>query len=244
MKLESILQKFGLSPKEAALYLAALELGSASVQKISEKAGIVRSTTYEILEELRTKGLVTTYLKKRVRHYSAEDPNQVLHFAESHVTQFKSALPELVALAGKSRLRPSVRFYQGKDGMKLILEEVLTEASELLSFGSVDHLFIELGDFYYGPDGFVARRVRKKIPVKALVADSPKARERQRLGPQELREVRLIPPTYPCQGMTFIWKNKITLFSFTTDYTAIVIEDRELANVQRALYLNLWDKLR
>ena len=114
MKLDTILQQFGLNPKEVALYLATLELGTASVQKIASKANVVRSTAYEVLEELRGKSLVTTYLKKRVRHYSAEDPNQFVGFVESRVLTLKEALPELNAIAGKTRHRPTVRFYEGK----------------------------------------------------------------------------------------------------------------------------------
>lgn len=40
--LERVLEKFGLSEKEAKIYLATLELGQATVQQIAKKAGLVR----------------------------------------------------------------------------------------------------------------------------------------------------------------------------------------------------------
>ena len=241
MKLDTILQKFGLTPKESLLYLAALELGSASVQKIAAKASVKRSTAYEVLEDLRFKGLVTTFLKKHIRYYSAEDPSQVMKLAESRVDTLKQALPELNAIVGKSRKRPSVRFYEGKDGIRQILKEILAEnPTELLAFGSAADLFAEIIDF---PVFFVRERLKRKIPIKVIHRDSPKARERQRLGPQELREVRIIPDTYPYHGIVYIWKNKIAQLSFKNDYIAVVTESIELAAIQRALFMNLWNSL-
>ncbi|PIT86455.1 MAG: hypothetical protein COU33_03055, partial [Candidatus Magasanikbacteria bacterium CG10_big_fil_rev_8_21_14_0_10_43_6] len=38
--LTTILQNLGLNEKEAKVYLACLELGSATVQEVSDKAGV------------------------------------------------------------------------------------------------------------------------------------------------------------------------------------------------------------
>lgn len=238
MKLDTILQNFGLTPKEASLYLATLELGSASVQKIAAKSGLVRSTAYEILEVLRRKGLVTTFLKKHIRHYSAEDPNQVLNFAQSRVDTLKEALPELQALVGKSRQRPTVRFYEGKGGIQIVLNEILAEANELLGIAA-DEVFRELEFF----KNFTTRRKKNKIPIRLILPDSPGARERQRVGPQNLRQVKLIPTRHIFHGLMYIWKNKIAQISVANDFVAVVTESQELADMQRALFENLWDSL-
>ncbi len=239
MTIPTLLQQFGLTPKEVSLYLAALELGSASVQKIAQKAGVVRSTAYEVLEQLRDKHVVTTFLKKKTRYYSAEDPQQLMRFAESKLTALKMVLPQLEAITGKSRHRPATRFYEGKEGMKIILEEILSEADELVALTSPDELFRELPFF---PE-FVALRVKKKIPLKVIHPESSKALERKKLGKQELREVRFVPPTYPCHGLMYIWKQKIAFFSFQNDYVAIVVESKEISEMQRMMFRHLWDTL-
>ena len=62
-----ILEILGLSDKEARVYLALLELGTASAQTVSTKSYIKKPTTYLALEELRKKGLLTKLPKaKRV----------------------------------------------------------------------------------------------------------------------------------------------------------------------------------
>ena len=238
MKLENILQNYGLSRKEAIVYLACLELGSASVQKIARKAGLPRSTVYEVLDDLNNQNFVNSFRRKHIKYYSAEDPAQVIKLAQVKVDAMSEVLPQLNAMYGQAKQRPTVRFYQGKNGMKMILEELLDEADEMLSFSSAEDLFRELGDYF---DKFVERRVKKKIPARVILNESKKAQERKRLGPQHLRQVKILPDTHLHQGQIFIWKNKIAMFSFTNDFTAIVIESKELYKVQKAMFEQLWE---
>lgn len=238
MTIEKTLQRFGLNERQTGVYLSALELGSASVQKIAQKASLPRSTTYEVLDALREKGFVSTYMKKSVRYFSAEEPSRVIRLAEQKIEELRAVLPQLEACVGTDRKRPTVRFYQGKEHMKIILKELLDEADSVVTFGSAEDLFRELGDYF--PD-FVRRRVKKKIPVRAILPDSKVARERQRQGLQELRTVKIVPPTFRFKGQTILWKNKIAMFSYINDYVAIVIESKELTDVQRAIFENLWE---
>jgi len=53
INLENVLIEYGLSQNQAKVYLACLELGSATVQKISRQAGLPRTTCYQIIETLR-----------------------------------------------------------------------------------------------------------------------------------------------------------------------------------------------
>ncbi|MCU0680040.1 MAG: BlaI/MecI/CopY family transcriptional regulator [Planctomycetes bacterium] len=78
MKIEKVLQDFGLSEKESRVYLALLQVGPAPVQKIADKSSLARSTIYEILNALIKRGLVNTYLKKRVKYFSPEEPEKLV----------------------------------------------------------------------------------------------------------------------------------------------------------------------
>ena len=50
--LVEIIKNLGLTTKAAKIYLAALELGEASVQQLAQKSRIKRTTLYYILDEL------------------------------------------------------------------------------------------------------------------------------------------------------------------------------------------------
>jgi HTH-type transcriptional regulator, sugar sensing transcriptional regulator len=239
MKLDKILINYGLTEKQAKIYLACLELDSAPVQKIALKSALPRTTVYEVLELLKRKSLVSYFLKKKVKYFTAQDPNKLIKIAQNNVDDLKESLPQFNAMFGQSRNKPTTRFYEGKQGMKIILEEILDEAKEIMSFVSADDLFSELGDDFYK---FVEKRFKKKIPVKVLFSqDTPKARERQKLGPSQLRQVKILSGEFEHQGQVLVWGNKIAMFSFTNDYVAVVIESKNLAQVQRAMFNYLWD---
>ena len=53
------LVNFGLSEKEAKVYLACLEIGDASANEISLKSDLPRTLVYDILERLIDSGLVS-----------------------------------------------------------------------------------------------------------------------------------------------------------------------------------------
>lgn len=240
MNLEKALKNYGLTEKQAKVYLACLELGSATVTKIAQKAGLPRSTCYEILEVLRGEGTVSTFQKKKVKYFSAENPEKAISIAKQRVELLEQALPQLRALYGDARIRPTVRLYQGRLGMKIILEEILEEAKELLAFSSAEDLFVTLEDEF--PE-FVKKRIKQKILAKVILRESAKAQERKRLGPSELREVRIIPESFKYHGAIFIWRSKIAMFSFKKDLVALVVESEELANVQKAMFDFIWESL-
>ena len=52
-----------------------------------------------------------------------------------------------------------------------------------------------------------------------------------------------MPDQYDHHGMVLIWGDKITLFSFKKEIIALVIESKELAQTQRAMFNFIWDSL-
>lgn len=238
MNLEKILNNYGLTQKQAKIYLACLELGSASVTKISQKAGLARSTSYEVLESLQQQKLISTFRKKNVQYFSAEEPQKAINIAKEKAELLEQALPQLRAIQGISVMKPSVRFYQGKEEMKIILNEILEEADKLLSFGSSDDVFSVLSDYF---PKFIEQRVKKKIPIRGITFESVKARERKQIANQILMKIKVIPKEYQHNGLTFIWKNKVAMFSFKKDLTALVIESEELMKIQKSMFDFMWD---
>lgn len=239
-KLEKTLESFGLNLKESAVYLASLELGSAVVQKIARQNGLPRPTVYGILEDLAAKGLVSSFEKRGVKHYTAEDPEKLIELAKEKVRALEQALPQLRALYKTVETRPLVRFFQGKDGMKAVLEEVLKDRQNFMAISSADDLFTVLEDYF---PKFVERRVKLKIANRVILRDSPKARERKALGQKELRQVRLIAPSYEFHGMKMIFGRKVAFFTFNQALVTVVVESAEVARLEQAEFELLWQSL-
>ena len=76
-KLAKTLEQFGLRQNEAKVYLASIELGSSKVNEISKKAGIIRETTYGIINLLLQKGLMSYVIKSGVKYFEAAKPQKI-----------------------------------------------------------------------------------------------------------------------------------------------------------------------
>ena len=74
MKLEKRLEQFGLSGKEAEVYLALLQKKEFTAPEIGQITTITRTKTYEYLEKLVHKGLCYTNLRNGQKLYSAVNP--------------------------------------------------------------------------------------------------------------------------------------------------------------------------
>ncbi len=72
----------GFSEKEARVYLASLESGSASVADIAERAGVKRSTAYVMLKSLAARGLVGPAESGKKSDICAYHPKRVLEMIE------------------------------------------------------------------------------------------------------------------------------------------------------------------
>jgi sugar-specific transcriptional regulator TrmB len=240
MNLESVLQNSGLTEKQARIYLACLELGPSTVQKISTKANISRSTAYEVLDSLIKKGLVNTYLKKKVSHFNAIDPEEYINQSQEKIEILSQALPNFNALFQKPKEKPSVRLYEGKEGMKIVFKEILKESRELICFGSSDDFINKLKDLH---KYFLENRLKKKIPLRLILTNSAKAKERMELGIKELRLVKILPEDFEYHGLVYVWKDKIALFSLANDFIALVIESKELSRMQKTFFEYIWKTL-
>ncbi len=240
MKIEKSLKKYGLTDKEILVYISLLQLGPSSVSKISDKAKVARSTVYEVLKDLAKKGIVNHYLKKKIKYFSPEEPSKLIKKLDIVKDELLVVLPQLEAMTAFKQNKPSTRFYQGTDQIKLILLEIINEADNLYAFAMADDFINVLSDYH---QWFLDKRLKRKIPLKLILKDSKIARERKEKERQELREVKILPDKYDFSGLIFIWKNKTAILSLEHDFNAIIIDSIELTKIQKAQFSYLWDSI-
>jgi len=107
----------GLSDKEAKTYLALLKFGEASVSDIADEAGIKRSTTYIILDELRKKGLIIKIPHAKKAQFQAKTPDELYEQTVLNINRFEKVLPKLRSI-NPSKKNIKTLYYEGLDGMK------------------------------------------------------------------------------------------------------------------------------
>ena len=135
MELDSALRETGLSKGEIEVYLSLLKLGSVPVSKIKEHTSIHRTTIYDFLEKLLNKGLVNYIIKGNVKYYNAGAPENLLEFLKEKEERIKEALPELKKLSEFEEKKVTVEVYEGKEGFKTVLNDVIRVGQDCVGFG-------------------------------------------------------------------------------------------------------------
>jgi sugar-specific transcriptional regulator TrmB len=237
MEIEEILEKIGLNKKEAKIYLAVLALGESTVLPIARKSGIQRTYCYDILNSLAQKGMVSYVEKRGRRRYAATEPKIVKRLLSDKLKEFDSVLPNLEGLYQKAPLRPKVRFFEGKEGIEILHEEILKETKEVWFFGSIADWARRFPNY----TDYVKRQIDKGIRIRDLVRpNDPTPLVYQKFYKKGQQEMRILPESSSFNTDNMLWNNKFVMISYGADLYAVSIESAEIAQTMRIIYEILW----
>jgi len=166
MEIDTLLNKLGFSDNKAKIYQAILSLGSAPASTIAQKAGIVRSTTYKILEELASDGLVEM-TDQGVKKFTALHPKALITLQENKKSTLERLLPELLGIYSSPKFKPKMRFYEGEEGKKKVFEDILSLHNDIVyTFSPIEQVLSIFGKIY--SRHFMEKRTKNKIWRHAL----------------------------------------------------------------------------
>lgn len=233
--------ELGLTKQEAAVYVAALETGFSSISDIAKKAGIKRPTTYYVVDELIKKNLISRAPKGKRTFYIAEHPNKLLSNIRSQENKLMSALPLLESLLKSAGNKPRIRFYEGKEGIKSIYNEVFKTHKKLLAIGSMRDI---LKHFSYEETAEWFKLLSQEGgKIYDLVDDAPETRKyakaayRKGHGP-----LKYLPKDFKMGTDTIIAGDKVALISYSS-LMGVLIENDEIAQTQRQMFEFMWKHL-
>jgi len=243
------LQKAGFSQKEASVYTQLIHLGPQPVSVISARSEINRTTTYDIIESLTKKGLVSSIKKGGITHYKALDPKELLNYLErekveytkqieAQQKQIEALLPALVSLENPESTKPKVTFFEGEKGMRQAYEDTLTSSGTILAYANVEEMHKGLPNFF--PEYYQRRGVEKKIHIKCIAPDNKTSKERHKKDMKENREMVLVPSgLYDFSPEINIYDDKV-LYASWNEKMAIIIKSQEIADFHRKMYELCW----
>ena len=82
MLYNKVLEQLDFSKKEIAVYVALLELDTATASQIAKKTDVNRTSCYDLLDFLIKRGLVSKIKKKNKMYFHAGDPKRLLNYLE------------------------------------------------------------------------------------------------------------------------------------------------------------------
>jgi sugar-specific transcriptional regulator TrmB len=238
MQIAQTLLKLGFSANEAKVYLAALELGTASAQDIAQKAGIKRTTGYSVLSYLVNRGVIGKTKVKGKTRFVAEPPSRLLMLAKEVEEGLKSSLPELEGIYNKSSVKPKITFFEGIEGIKNVFEDTLREKPKEILMWLSDDYFKDLPGY---SGNYIKERVKLNMHARRIApAGSIWIRKNKVKDKEELSKTVAVPPEMMNIGIEVnVYNNKLAFMNFR-EKIGIIIESKAIADAMRQAYELSW----
>ncbi len=238
-KTEETLLSLGLSKREVGVYVALLELGRTTVTKISRRAGINRTTGYDILDMLVHKNLIRLSGKEPREEYAAESPDKIIVLLEQRLRETEKQLevareflPQLKSMH-TIQDRPQVRFYEGISGLKEVYEDTLTSTEPIVAYAAYEDMHNTLSNYF--PE-YYRRRAKKGISIRGIVPATEASIARAKHNEDEKRDIAIIPKDkFDISPDIEIYDNKVMIASWR-EKLGIIIESREIAYAMKKIF--------
>jgi sugar-specific transcriptional regulator TrmB len=239
MNFEQQLATLGIEGKLYQAYVAALELGEASVQSVAQKAGLGRTTAYDLLSKLEKNGLIRIVITGKKQHVIAEDPVVFLRRLELQRQAVDDLVPQLRSIYNRSKSKPDIRFYEGEEGIRTVLWDTLSCRSKTLrGVLTMDELIDTSGRNEI--DRFLAERVKRGISLRVLRSASKDTEKIWPSSTEELRELRYAPQAVLFSMTMFIYDDKVTFLSSKKENYGMIFQSEEFSRLHENLFEGIW----
>jgi len=235
-----ILEELGFSEAESKVYLTLIETGSTLAGLIIKKTGLHRGTTYQILQRLKEKGLVSSIIKGKKQYFQAVDPERLMDTLKEKEERLQEILPQLKAKLGASKEKQEVSVYSGIKGIRSLIDKTLEELKpkgEYYDFG-VSGLFKEV----MGPYWDLWQKHKRKYKIKSYVIFNEELKKKNpKLLEDYFGEKRFHPKEYSSITDTIIYKDSVILFIWTAKPPiAVLIKNKDNAESYKNQFKLMW----
>ena len=243
-----LINNLGLPPNESRIYEVLLEKGPLAAAAIAKFSDISRSNVYAALENLKKKGLVEPGKKTTKKVFQATSPDNLESLIAAQETILRqnkqslySALKDLKSLYHITTKKPSVRYYEGMEGLQKIYEDILREGEDILLLRSVyDDQHPKIGKTVLRQIKLQAKAGIHTKAITPYVKDTPSTILKH--DKEHLVERRIIPKgklILPAQ--IIIYKNKVAITDMKDSFISSLIENPNIAKTFRELFQYIWE---
>lgn len=252
---KDILTQISLSGNEAIVYEYLLKNGESPAGEIIKKTPLKRGVVYNALVDLVKKGLASEKKKNKIAYFSPSHPEKLREYAENKENEIKKAktsleanLPAIISDFNLVSERPGIRYYEGLEGIKKVLNDTLVNNTqkEIFTFSDVAEYVKYLKKWnveYYAP-----KRRELSILEKVIIPDKKEAIEYMKdyiKNPEsdKLTEILFLDhKLYPMQTEVNIYENKISFVTFSEKtHIGVIIENKEICQSLKSIFNFCWN---
>jgi sugar-specific transcriptional regulator TrmB len=241
------IEEAGFSDKEAAVYLATLEVGRGSVMEIAKIAKVERTTTYRILQSFLPIPLVQTFKENKKTRWAALHPRYLVDYVQKKKNAIHELFPELEALYNLNEEKPKLAYFEGEEGLGQLTANIIKEVKvrgELLSFSAPG-----AASGYYTTKRFLQfaqERAKKQIMSRILIPTIEGIPD-YKVGEdwKNWRHVKIVDPEkFPFKASFNIWNNKVAILTVRTHPIGVVIDSKDISDTLRSIFEMVWRQIK
>ena len=224
------LTKLGLTESEAIIYLAVLKLKTCTVKQIAKESGFHRTNIYDVLDQLKEKGLVTYFQEGKVMKYNASDPINFYELIKEQKDLLDNLLPDLNKLYSSNSELVKVEIFKGAEGMKSAWRDMVRQRKPLYGFGIKGQLREKLPIF---AEQFLRDLKNYKILYYGIYT-------KRNNNPSYFTEIRYVSEELSGPVATFIYGDKVNINIWEPSLVCILITSRLVAEMYKKHFDLLW----
>jgi len=232
-EIDALIQ-LGFEEREAHIYITLLKNQATTASKISEKIGVDRTTTYDILARMIENGVVSYAIKNNVKYFQPADPTHILQDLKEKERTFQEILPKLEALSKMEKEETKVELFKGKEGLKTVLKIMLKDKKDYTMAGGGKEMS---GFFPIYINQWLRKAHKLNIRGRILAEESFGDHPTDIIGENE--NYRMTSKKF-VSLTTFVWGDKTAFGIFTAPLYVVLITNKEVADRQRIYFDYLW----
>ncbi len=236
------LHQLDLNGRQARIYLALLQLGSAGAIEIAKYTKFKHPTVYDVLDDLKERRLVTETMTEGRKLFHAENPDNLQWEIDRRQSVLSALLPDLKTLYQGGEHHTRLHFYEGAEGGDAIRRELLSvREKRYYYFGSVQDMFKLTSNEV--EEEFFRIRLRRGIwsySIRNRAKEVPY--DYMKPGDRYLRKVRYLPkPLADNVSGLYFYDDKVAVTSALKENYTFILESRELNVLVHALWDYMWE---
>ena len=238
----SRLLSFGLTEKEARIYLALLPYRDIGTSKLVRSTGLHGQFVYNALASLEEKGLARHVVQNGRKKFSANTPTRLVSRIEERRLSVKSLARELQTRYTGGR-EQDIEIYQGESAFiahQLDLLERTPEGGTIDVIASESERYMRTFDAEGTSHVYETVRERRKIRIRYIGSESQRTRLQSMEKERPLWTYRILPGQSTGVMNTDIWTHNVTMNIFGDPILSISITGKEIADGYRAFFETLW----
>jgi sugar-specific transcriptional regulator TrmB len=239
--MEEVLEKAGLTPKEAHIYRLLLERGKATAAQLADISGEKRTNVYALLDSLVVQELVSIDDSQAVRQFMLNDPMNLQKLIQAQQTilgqatiGLQNVMPQLRSQYSLVNAKPGVVHMPGEQGLLRLLDDMVRSSSEVLLVASDMADVEKIGGF---KDKLLQRKANG-VHTRAIAHDHDRERRRDMYAERGM-ELRFLGEL-PYNGEVVIYENNVVFTVYEPSIITTVVTNEHIAQTMRTMFEGLW----